>query len=80
MQHLPTLLEKLESVSDVAAMKAMFSDPLKEQLEEMDKFQQMVEQTIDLEAVEKNEFLVKPEFDDELKGKFVISKLERIKI
>ncbi|XP_058790262.1 DNA mismatch repair protein Msh2 [Phymastichus coffea] len=67
MTHLPTLLEKLESVSNIAAIKAMFIDPLKELLEEMDKFQQMVEQTIDLEAVDKGEFLVKPEFDDELK-------------
>lgn len=28
----------------------------------------MVEQTIDLEAAEKNDFMVRPDFDDELKG------------
>ncbi|XP_017799020.1 PREDICTED: DNA mismatch repair protein Msh2-like [Habropoda laboriosa] len=33
----------------------------------MDKFQQMVEQTIDLDAAERGDFLVQPEFDDTLK-------------
>ncbi|NP_001154964.1 mutS homolog 2 [Nasonia vitripennis] len=67
MTNLPGLIEKLNSVSDNAAVKTMLLDPLKEYLEEMDKFQQMAEQTIDLDAADKGDFLVKPEFDDELK-------------
>ena len=71
MINLPALVEKLNSVSNVTAINAMFIEPMKENLEEMDKFQQMVEQTIDLDAADKGEFLVKPEFDDELKGPFI---------
>uniref|UniRef100_A0ABD2WUW8 DNA mismatch repair proteins mutS family domain-containing protein n=1 Tax=Trichogramma kaykai TaxID=54128 RepID=A0ABD2WUW8_9HYME len=67
LSHMPVMVEKLQSLNNIAAAKAMFLDPLKEHLEEMDKFQQMVEQTIDLEAADKGEFLVKAEFDDELK-------------
>ncbi|XP_014219551.1 DNA mismatch repair protein Msh2 [Copidosoma floridanum] len=67
MMHLPQMVQKLYEISSVAAVKAMILDPLKEHLTEMDKFQQMVEQTIDLEAADKGEFMVKAEFDDELK-------------
>ena len=66
--HLPRILEQLSNATDVAAMKAMIIDPLKEYIEDLDKFQQMVEQTIDLEAADKGDFMVKPDFDDELKG------------
>ncbi|XP_024935873.1 DNA mismatch repair protein Msh2 isoform X2 [Cephus cinctus] len=65
--HLPTLLEQLSAATGVAAFTAMLIEPLKELIEDMDKFQQMVEQTIDLEAAEKGDFLVRPDFDDELK-------------
>lgn len=68
MQTLPALVEKLSEFSKVPAVNAMFLEPLKEQLEAMDKFQQMVEQTIDLDAADKGDFFVKAEFDDELKG------------
>lgn len=68
MVNMPALLEKLNSATNVPAMKAMFNDPLKEHIEEMDKFQQMVEQTIDLDAADQGDFFVKPEFDEELKG------------
>lgn len=68
MVHMPALLEKLNSSTNVPAMKAMFLDPLKEHIEEMDKFQQMVEQTIDLDAADQGDFFVKPAFDEELKG------------
>lgn len=73
MTHMPNLLEKLNTASSIPAIKAMFIDPLKEHIEEMDKFQQMVEQTIDLDAADQGEFFVKPEFDEDLKG---IVKLE----
>ena len=68
MTHIPVMLEKLNEISDVPAANAMFIEPLKENLEEMDKFQQMVEQTIDLTAAERGDFLVKSEFDPELEG------------
>lgn len=66
VSHLPTLLEQFYNVN-VVALKTMFSDPLSELIKDMDKFQQMIEQTIDLDSAEKGDFLVKAEFDDELK-------------
>ena len=68
--HLPTILEQLSNSSDTAAMKALIIDPLKEFIEDLDKFQQMVEQTIDLDAADKGDFMVKPDFDEELKGTY----------
>ncbi|XP_033210960.1 DNA mismatch repair protein Msh2 [Belonocnema kinseyi] len=65
--NLPQMLEKLSNASNVAAMKAMIIDPLEELIRDLDKFQQMVEQTIDLEAAERGDFMVRPDFDDELK-------------
>ncbi|KAK2578045.1 hypothetical protein KPH14_008462 [Odynerus spinipes] len=65
--HLPRLIEQLSDASNITALKAMIIDPLKELIEDMNKFQQMIEQTIDLDAAEKGDFLVRPDFDDELK-------------
>ena len=65
MSHLPNIIEQLSN-ANVAALKAMVTDPLTELIKDMDKFQQMVEQTVDLEAAEKGDFLVRPEFDKEL--------------
>ncbi|XP_066599246.1 DNA mismatch repair protein Msh2 [Prorops nasuta] len=67
VSHLPKLVELISDSSDKPALKAMIVEPLKELLTDMDKFQQMVEQTIDLEAVEKGDFIVRSDFDDELK-------------
>ncbi|XP_011494385.1 PREDICTED: DNA mismatch repair protein Msh2 [Ceratosolen solmsi marchali] len=67
MMYLPLFLEKLNALAHVPAVKAMIFDSLRESIEEMDKFQQMVEQTIDLDSADRGDFLVKAEFDDELK-------------
>ncbi|CAK9800192.1 DNA mismatch repair protein Msh2 [Anthophora plagiata] len=66
MSHLPSLVEQFSNVN-IIALKTMFVDPLNELIKDMDKFQQMVEQTIDLDAAGTGDFLVKPEFDDTLK-------------
>ncbi|KZC10857.1 DNA mismatch repair protein Msh2, partial [Dufourea novaeangliae] len=76
MTHLPTLVEHL-SIVNIVALKTMFTDPLTELLNDMDKYQQMVEQTVDLEAAEKGDFLVRPEFDNELKElKIIMDEIE----
>ena len=72
MTAMPAMVEKLDSIASVASVKAMILDPLKENLEEMDKFQQMAEQTIDLDEANHGEYLVNSEFDDELKGLHVL--------
>ncbi|XP_012264178.2 DNA mismatch repair protein Msh2 [Athalia rosae] len=63
---LPVLAERLSNSQCGAAMTAMIIDPLRELASDMDKYQQMVEQTIDLDAAEKGDYMVKPEFDKEL--------------
>lgn len=70
VSQLPGLLEKFMAVSDSATFRAMFTDPLKVSIEDMAKYQEMVEQTIDMDAVDKGDFLVNAEFDEELKSKF----------
>ncbi|XP_034173132.2 DNA mismatch repair protein spel1 [Osmia lignaria lignaria] len=77
MLNLPRLIEQFSNVN-VVALKTMFSDPLTKLVNDMDKFQQMVEQTIDLEAAEKGDFLVRSEFDDELKElKSIMDEMEK---
>lgn len=65
--HIPKILENLSEAKEVAALKALIIDPLKELVEDLDKFQQMVEQTIDLDSADKGDFMVKADFDDDLK-------------
>nr|XP_050846789.1 DNA mismatch repair protein Msh2 isoform X1 [Vespula vulgaris] len=67
VSHLPRLIQQLSDASDITALKELIINPLKELVNDMDKFQQMIEQTIDLDAAEKGDFLVRPDFDDELK-------------
>lgn len=68
VSYLPKLLEQLSPEANVTALKTMIINPLKELIEDMDKFQQLVEQTIDLDAAEKGDFMVNPGFADDLKG------------
>ncbi|XP_014488445.1 PREDICTED: DNA mismatch repair protein Msh2 [Dinoponera quadriceps] len=67
VSYIPKLLEQLAPEASLAALKAMITDPLKELVEDMDKFQQLVEQTIDLDAAEKGDFMVNPGFSEDFK-------------
>ena len=71
MNNLPVMVEKLDAITNVMAVKANIVDPLIELFKDMDPFQKMVEQTIDLNAADRGDFFVKPEFDPELEGYFL---------
>lgn len=59
-------------------MHALFISQLNDQIEDMTKFQEMVESTLDLSLVDRGEFLIKPEFDEELQGLFMITIVNRV--
>lgn len=66
---MPHLLKLIEDLDDVSCT-AMFVDPLKELINDVEKFKGLVEATIDMEHAEKAEFFVMPRADDELAGKY----------
>lgn len=53
-----------------STFRAAIIDPLRDSIKEMDKFQEMIEATIDMDVVDRGEFLVKPSFDDNFQGNF----------
>lgn len=57
-------LRKLENNN----VKAMLIEPMCELLSDMDKYQSMIETTLDLDLVERGEYLLKPTYSDELQG------------
>lgn len=57
-----TILEELENVT----VETNLCAPLKELKEEFIKFKTMVEQILDMDAISKNEYLIKSDFDDNL--------------
>lgn len=63
-----SILRKLEN----NCVKAALIEPIAELMSDMDKYQAMIEQTLDMDLVDRGEYLIKPDFDDELKSKFHI--------
>lgn len=60
-----SILRKLEN----NCVKAAIIEPISELMSDMDKYQAMIEQTLDMDLVDRGEYLIKPDFDEELKGK-----------
>jgi DNA mismatch repair protein MSH2 len=68
--RLPGFLQTLESVMDEQykdSLDAEYTSKLREYSDSCAKLQEMVETTVDLEALDNHEFIIKPEFDESLK-------------
>jgi DNA mismatch repair protein MSH2 len=65
IKKLPDLVETL-SYSSNKTLNSVITNPLKEFINDMSKYQAMIEETIDFNLVERGEFLIKSEFDEEL--------------
>lgn len=69
---LPALLKTLQSCNDHnphPTMQSVFIVTLEEQVADVEKFREMVETTLDLDLVDRGEYLIKSEFDETLQGK-----------
>ncbi|XP_042897659.1 DNA mismatch repair protein Msh2 [Parasteatoda tepidariorum] len=50
-----------------AVLEHLINVPLKEKIEELDKLREMIDDMIDFDAVENREYVIKPDFDENLK-------------
>ncbi|KAM3965060.1 DNA mismatch repair protein spel1 [Aphomia sociella] len=67
INRLPSLLQCLAETNN-ATVHSSLSEPISELNEDLNKFQQMIEATIDMDAVDRGDFLVKPSFDEQLQA------------
>ncbi|KAL3426256.1 DNA mismatch repair protein msh-2 [Phlyctema vagabunda] len=77
--RLPSFIDTLESVMDEAyrdPLDEAYTRKLREHQDSLAKLQEMVETTVDLEAMDRHEYLIKAEFDDSLK--IIQRKLDKI--
>ena len=78
--RLPGFIASLESVIDEQyqiPLEAEYTTKLRELADSLAKLQEMVETTVDLEALDHHEFIIKPEFDDSLR--VIRQKLESLR-
>ncbi|CAG5028212.1 unnamed protein product [Parnassius apollo] len=67
IDRLPSLLQCLGQ-AESATVHSSLAEPISELHGDLDKFQQMIETTVDMDAVDRGEFLVKPSFDEQLQN------------
>lgn len=72
IDKIPLVVSVLREVSN-KTMNTMFVNPLNDLMEDMQNYQQMIETTLDMDLVDKGEFLIKPSFDSELEGMLIVS-------
>jgi len=68
--RIPGFIGTLENVMDEqyqAPLDAEYTSKLRKYSDSLAKLQEMVETTVDLEALDHHEFIIKPEFDDSLR-------------
>lgn len=78
--RLPGFISTLEGVMDEqyqAPLEAEYATKLRDLNTSLSKLAEMVETTVDLEALDHHEFIIKPEFDDSLR--IIRQKLDKLK-
>ncbi|KAK3346803.1 DNA mismatch repair protein msh-2 [Lasiosphaeria hispida] len=78
--RLPGFLGTLEGVMDEAyrdPLDEAYTNKLREISDSLGKLQEMVETTVDLDALDNHEFIIKPEFDDGLR--IIRKKLDKLR-
>jgi DNA mismatch repair protein MSH2 len=69
--RLPSLIECLDTIQDDRhrdLIQSTYVHPLQTHYSNLSKLQEMVEATIDLEALEDHQFIIKPDFDENLQS------------
>ncbi|PHH74254.1 hypothetical protein CDD80_3205 [Ophiocordyceps camponoti-rufipedis] len=77
--RLPGLLGTLEGIMDDASRDALqeaYTTPLRDLSDSLGRLQDMVEQTVDLNALDRHEYVIKPDYDDGLR--VIRRKLDRL--
>ncbi|KAJ8723319.1 hypothetical protein PYW08_003231 [Mythimna loreyi] len=67
INRLPSLLRCLAEAEN-ATVHSSITEPISELNEDLGKFLQMIETTVDMDAVDRGDFLVKPSFDEQLQS------------
>lgn len=78
--RLPGFISALESVMDEKyrdPLDAAYTAKLRDYADSLAKLQEMVETTVDLDAMDNHEYIIKPEFDDGLR--IIRKKLDRLR-
>lgn len=69
VNSLPAMIKVLMN-ADNKCINLMLVNPLRDYYEDMEKYQSMLEEVLNMDLVNRGEFLVKSSFDKELEGKF----------
>ncbi|KAL2014058.1 hypothetical protein VTN00DRAFT_1583 [Thermoascus crustaceus] len=78
--RLPGFISTLENVMDEqyqTPLESEYTSKLRQLSDSLAKLEEMVETTVDLDALENHEFIIKPEFDDSLR--IIRKKLDKLK-
>ncbi|CAH0720022.1 unnamed protein product, partial [Brenthis ino] len=67
IDRLPHLLQCLGEANN-STVHSSLTEPISELNNDLEKFQQMIEATVDMDAIDRGDFLVKPSFDEQLQS------------
>lgn len=68
VSNIPLMINILKKPNN-KCIKGMLIDPICDLLSDMEKYQDMIEQVLDMDLVDRSEFLIKASFNEDLEGK-----------